>query len=407
MSTGKLTKTYIDKLPIPERDKVFYRDAELKGFGLYIRSSGAKVFIVEKRINGKVKRITLGRYGELTAEQARKQAQAVLGKIAIGHDPIAEKKEQALKAVTLGQVFEDYLKARRSLKPTTVFDYRRVMRESFSDWQDKPILSITKEKVEKRHEKLGERSLARANLSMRVLRALFNFAMGKYEDSQGRSLIAENPVKRLSQIRCWYRVNRRQTVIKAHELKSWFQGVMQLPNETLRDYLLLMLFTGLRRQEAATLKWSDVDLTGKTLTVRDTKNRLDHTLPLSDFLFDLLKSRFEKASNEFVFPGSGAGGYIVEPRKQMAKVTVASGVNFILHDLRRTFTTIAESLDISAYAVKLLVNHKINGDITGYYIISDVERLRRPMQKITDYLLKCAGVQASAEVVPFEKKTTG
>jgi integrase len=296
------------------------------------------------------------------------------------------------------------LKARHSLKPTTVFDYRRVMRESFSDWQDKPILSITKEKVEKRHKALGERSLARANLSMRVLRALFNFAMGKYEDSQGRSLIAENPVKRLSQIRCWYRVNRRQTVIKAHELKSWFQGVTQLPNETLRDYLLLMLFTGLRRQEAATLKWSDVDLTGKTLTVRDTKNRLDHTLPLSDFLFDLLKSRFEKASNEFVFPGSGTGGYIVEPRKQMAKVTVASGVNFILHDLRRTFTTIAESLDISAYAVKLLVNYKINGDITGYYIISDVERLRRPMQKITDYLLKCAGVQASAEVVPFKKR---
>ncbi len=406
MSTGKLTKSYIDKLPIQERDKVFYRDAELKGFGLYVRSSGAKVFIVEKRINGKVRRITLGRYGELTAEQARKQAQAVLGQIAIGHDPIAEKKEQALKAVTLGQVFEDYLKARSSLKPTTVFDYRRVMRESFPDWQDKPILSITKDKVEKRHKELGERSLARANLSMRVLRALFNFAMGKYEDSQGRSLITENPVKRLSQIRCWYRVNRRQTIIKAHELKSWFQGVMQLPNDTLRDYLLLMLFTGLRRQEAATLKWSDVDLTGKTLTVRDTKNHQDHTLPLSGFLFGLLKTRSEKASNEFVFPGSGAGGYIVEPRKQMAKVTVASGVNFILHDLRRTFTTIAESLDISAYAVKRLVNHKISSDVTDGYIISDVERLRKPMQKITDYLLKCAGVRASAEVVPFEKKTT-
>jgi hypothetical protein len=189
MSTRKLTKSYIDKLPIPERDKVFHRDTELKGFGLYVRSSDAKVFIVEKRINGKVKRITLGRYGELTAEQARKQAQAVLGKIAIGHDPIAEKKEQALKAVTLGQVFEDYLKARSSLKPTTVFDYRRVMRESFPDWQDKPILLITKDKVEKRHKELGERSLARANLSMRVLRALFNFAMGKLKTRRAGLLL--------------------------------------------------------------------------------------------------------------------------------------------------------------------------------------------------------------------------
>lgn len=67
---------------------------------------------------------------------------------------------------------------------------------------------------------------------MRVLRALLNFAMGQYEDSQGQSLIAENPVKRISQTRAWYRVDCRQSVIKAHELKAWFSGAMALDNET-------------------------------------------------------------------------------------------------------------------------------------------------------------------------------
>lgn len=107
---------------------------------------------------------------------------------------------------------------------------------------------------------------------MRLLRALFNFAAGQYEDTQGKSLITENPVKRLSQTRAWYRVERRQSFIKAHELAAWYLGVQQLQNEVLRDYLLLIILTGLRRQEAATLRWDQVDLNAKTLTVLDTKN---------------------------------------------------------------------------------------------------------------------------------------
>jgi len=58
-----------------------------------------------------------------------------------------------------------------------------------------------------------------------------------------------------------------------------------------------------------------------------------------------------------------------------------------VHDLRRTFITVAESLDISAYAVKRLVNHKMSNDVTAGYIVNDVERLRKPMQSITDYFL--------------------
>jgi len=405
MSTVKLTKTTIDKISSPASGKVFYRDSALKGFGLAVWPSSAKAFIVEKRINGKVKRITLGRYGELTVEQARKEAAKLLGQIASGKDPTADKQEAKLKVVTLGQTYQYYILTRKDLKPKTLYDYQRVMEVAFPAWQDKPLLAITKDKVAKRHAKLGEENgEAYANLSMRVLRALFNFAAGQYEDAQGRSLITENPVKRLSQTRAWYRVERRQTVIKPHDLAAWFQAVQQLPNETLRDYLVLTLFTGLRRQEAARLTWNDVDLVGKTLTIGDTKNHQAHTLPLSDFLDDLLTQRKNAAISPYVFPGSGKDGYIVEPRKQMAKVTDWSGVAFTVHDLRRTFITTAESLDISAYAVKRLVNHKRNGDVTAGYIVTDVERLRKPMQQITDYLLIAAGVKPGAAVIPLARK---
>ena len=387
----RLTKNAVDKIiPPTEANQAFYRDDNLKGFALRITRNGIKSFVVEKLINGKVRRITLGRYGELTTEQARKEAQKLLGKIATGIDPIAEKQSDGLRTVTLKEVWRDYTKTRKSLKPKTLYDYENLLRNAFEDWQTKPLLSITKDKVVKHHTTLGEeRGQAYANLAMRLLRALFNFAAGQYEDSQGRSLVTENPVKRLSQTRAWYRVERRQSFIKSHELAAWYKGVMQLQNEILRDYLLLILFTGLRRQEAARLSWDNIDFKSKTLTVLNTKNNQTHVLPLSDYLFDLLKRRKQNATSNYVFPGNGDGGYLVEPRKQMARVTESSGVCFTVHDLRRTFITVAESLDIAAYALKRLLNHKMNNDVTAGYIIADVERLRKPMQLITDYLLRC------------------
>lgn len=396
----KITKSFVDQAAWPVgKDQVFYRDRELKGFALRVTSNGTKSFVVEKNIGNKVRRITLGKHGALTPEQARKEAQKIIGQIATGIDPIALKQTAKLNAITVNEVFEDYIKARRNLKENTLYSYKRVLAVGFEEWRHKPLISITKDKIAKHHEKLGkERGEAYANLSMRLLRALFNFAAGQYEDMQGKSLIVENPVTRLSQTRSWYRVESRKTCIKAHELAVWYEGVQQLQNETLRDYLLLLLFTGLRRQEAAKLAWHQVDLKAKTLTVTDTKNHEPHTLPLSDYLYDLLLLRQQNKVNGYVFPGTGPNGYIVEPRKQMAHVTKVSGIHFSIHDLRRTFITTAEALDISAYALKRLMNHKMSGDITAGYIVADAERLRKPMQQITDYLLKCMGVSKSAEI---------
>lgn len=399
----KLTKSIVDSITAPaDRDQAFYRDAQLKGFAVRVTASGVKSFIVEKLVNRKVRRMTIGRYGEITVEQARREAQKMLGKIATGIDPRAEKQTAELHATTLDQVFKDYIKARRELKPRTLYDYRRVMECAFSDWKNKPLVSITKTTVLKLHGELGEeRGQAYANLSMRLLRALFNFAVEEYEDAQGHSLIIENPVERLSKTRSWYRVKKRQTYIKNHELALWFKGLQKTTNETLRDYLLLTLFTGLRRNEAAQLKWKNVDLKAKTLLIPDTKNHQPHTLPLSDYLFDLLSRRKQSLgslTNEYVFPGTGKGGYIVEPRKQTAKIIEDSRIIFTIHDLRRTFITLAESLDISAYAVKRLINHKMTNDVTAGYIISDVERLRKPMQLIADNLLRFMGAEESSVI---------
>lgn len=389
----KLTKTYVEALPFEVAGQKFYRDTELKGFGLRVGTSN-KVYIAEGKVNNKTVRVTIGRHGIFTAEQARLEAKSILGQIVRGINPNDVDRAKKAKSITLAEVYQAYLKARNNLKPRTIYDYDRFMKTYFANWADKPIASITKDLIAKKHKEIGERSEAQANLAMRFMRALFNFAMGQYEDSMGNPIMFDNPTKRLSQTRAWYRVERRQTFIKSHELPKWFKAVYALPtqdgynNLAVRDFLLLLIFTGLRREEGLALKWRDVDFQAKTLTIPDPKNRQAHTLPLSTFLYELLKKRYEEnmEGSAFVFPGRGIKGYMDDPNKLMKKVVELSGITFTPHDLRRTFITIADSLDISSYALKRLANHKMNNDVTAGYIIGDAERLRAPMQLITNHL---------------------
>ena len=139
------------------------------------------------------------------------------------------------------------------------------------------------------------------------------------------------------------------------------------------------------------MQWDDVDLVGRTLTVRDTKNREPLVLPLSDFLWEMLAARRETSSEPpWVFPGPGKSGHLSEPKTAVRQVAESSGISFTPHDLRRTFLTTAEGLDIPAYALKRLVNHKSKGDVTAGYIVPDVERLREPMQRISKHILNLA-----------------
>ena len=333
----KITKTVVDRADIPTSGQRFLRDSVLLGFALRVTASGAKSFIIEKRISGRVRRITLGRYPALTVEQARRQAHKLLGEIATGHDPITKQREDQARSVSLSQVFEGYLQERNSLKLRTRSEYTRAMNSYLGDWLSKPLADITKDMVVKRHRRIGEKhGHAPANMTMRVLRAIFNFAAEKYEDSQGRSFFPENPVSRLSRTRAWFRIERRRNYIKPHELASWWNAVHEL-EPTLRDYFLLLLLTGLRRSEAARLTWNDIDIRGRTLIIEDTKNREPHILPLSDFLQNMLERRYQQAGESpYVFPGKH-GGPLIEPKRQIKKAVTLSGVQFCLHDLRRTF----------------------------------------------------------------------
>lgn len=348
MSTINLTSNEVKKIPHPESGQVFTWDAKLKGFG--VRTTlGSKTYIVETRVRGMKKRVSVGGCNEITLDQARKIAMEHLAQMGRGENPNTVKAAEKAKVVTLAEVFEEY-KSSRKLRESTLKAYEGSMRRCFPDWLPRPINEITKDLIEKRHKKLSTQNgprgkgEAQADRAMRELRAILNYAAEKYEDALGRPVLTENPVKRLSKVKAWNGARRRQSVIQAHQLKAWYNEVCSLendPDNTIRDYLLLCLFTGLRRTEAASLRWKDIDFKAETLTIPEerAKNKQEHRLPLTPFLKNMLepRSKIRNIDNPepFVFPGKGKTGHLVESKWTVAKVSKNSGVKFMIHDLRR------------------------------------------------------------------------
>jgi integrase len=397
--TVNFTKSLLDKLSIPEGSKrPCYHDSNTIGLSLRVTSNSIKSFFVQRRINKRTTKVTLGRYPEMTIQQARIKAIKTLNSISDGINPNKLIKDEAIRRVTLEQVFNDYVRSRgTNLKDNTKKGYISAFNNYLSQWSNTPISEITRDMVEKKHREITKQSPTRANTVMRQLRAYFNYAMGEYEDGDGIPIFVHNPVSRLSHIKAWNREKRKQTVIKTYDLKKWYDTVMELPQhqlnnkkpnaaEVCRDLFLFILFTGLRRREASTLMWDNIDFKDHSLTIEDTKNHEAHSLPLTPFLLKMLERR--KSKSPYIFQGTTLNKPLNDPKKQLDKVRKISGVYFNLHDLRRTFITIAESLDINTYALKQLLNHKDQRDVTSGYIITDMERLREPMNKISDYILE-------------------
>jgi integrase len=384
MPTINLTKRSIEALPLTTAGQVLYRDRMLKGFGLRVGST-SKVFFAEGQVRGRTVRSSIGKFGPLSPDVARRLALQQLAEMSQGRDPNAERRRENVQSLTLRDAFESFFAARPNLSRWTVSNYRRTLDLYLSDWAAQPLREISRQGVLMRHRRIsGEHGPVAANYAMRHLRSIYNFVAATHEDYPA------NPVSILTQARTWAPERRRRRLVPAHDLPAWWAAVMDEP-PLARDFLLVALFTGMRRREIGGLRWEDVDLRGRSLTVPKTKNGDPLTLPLSSFLVRLLMERkLLVGGSAFVFPTRSASGHVTEVKSFTRRVGECCGVEFSTHDLRRTFITIAESLDIPAYALKRLLNHRAAADVTGGYIVMDAERLRGPVEKIASHIQQLA-----------------
>lgn len=385
MQELKLTKRAIENLPHTKSGQSFYRDTVLAGFGLRVGKT-SKTFYVERKLNNKSKRISLGRFGLVSLAEARVKALSLLADMADGVDPTAQEDEAEDRNITVYGAFRHLFETRPHLSKVTVEGYTRTYEFYLRAWRDLPLQEITRHMVLAKHKELTRRHGAvSANNAFRHLRSAYNCAAALEED------FPSNPVDVLKHARAWNKERRRTTIIQRHQLADWWKALMTEPTYS-RDFLLVALFTGMRRSEVTHLRWENIDLVGRTLHIPNTKNGDPLDLPLSGFLVDLFTARArETEGSPWVFPGPGEEGHFIEIKRALKRVSETSGVKFTTHDLRRTFITIAESIDIPYYALKRMLNHRTSADVTGGYIVIDAERLRAPVEQVAARILELVG----------------
>jgi integrase len=376
----QFTQARIKELPIPEKGRVDYYDLKVPKLTCRVSSTGNKSFVVLKWNGSTMQRVTIGKFTDVAVIEAQKKAQSILSSINSGIDPIAEKRKKDLSETKLVDVLEKYL-AGRDLKSSTVKDYRYKLKLGFSDWLKLPVAGIAEDMVLKRQQQISQqKGKTTANTTMRVLRLTLNYA-------QAVGMIGSNPTSILSKARLWHKNNRKDRVIPSQQLKAWHEAVEAMSNQRAKVYLLMALYMGFRSSELLTLEWSHVDMRSKTITLYDTKNGTNHTLPIPKLILPDIKTLKDQTGKyKWVFAGDKPDRPMAVPAKPMKAVTKASGVEFSPHDCRRTFATIAEAVNLPLTMIKRLMNHTTTNDVTGGYIVTEEETLRQAVNKVADYI---------------------
>lgn len=434
METFKFTKTKLENLQPAERGQVEYGDTIVNGLRIRIGTSGVKSFCISRKRNGKFIRATLGRFPDLTIDNARAKALEMLGDVATtGRNPNVEKRVNEKASVTLADALDTYIKNRgHRLKPTTEKQYRAILQNYSGDWMKQSLATISRERVEHRHKAVtdgsvwfgadketlragvGTGSKAQADLWARALRAVYRFAHDHYRDEEGITLLPDPPTLVLSTKRQWHGTVRKTERIRTHDFARWLNAVavVRVKAEEGRDDVAaaicdaveMSMFTGLRKSEIFELTWDRVNIGGRYFWIDTTKNGDPLELPITDTLLNLFRRRLKmKASDEvLVFPG--AKGVIKEYRHIIDRISAATvpspnpdslqPIPFKWHDARRTFGTVAELVGVGSYILKRLMNHRTmrSADVTQGYLHFGADELLDPATSIERAILGYAGL---------------
>ncbi len=385
MQKLKLTRAEIEKLPHTTTGQKVYRFKDPHGL-LLVVGTRSKTFAYQSDAGGQSRRVALGRYPHMSIDEARARGLSLGTQVAKGR-AISPNPRQ-----TLHDAMEAYLADRKTLADKTKRYTRSLFKLYLNDWADKPLAGITPTMVLQRHSAIAKRikeqprfenstysGTATADDVMRKLRAVWNH-VAALDDG-----FPANPVRKLSAARAWYKSDPGTGHIPPEQLKDWWQAALALPNATHFSYLAFTLFTGLRRNEAAALRWDEYNVTEGTITLAPgrTKNRRGHTVFLSLQAQDILDA--VEREGDYVFTAASESGHVEEPRWGLEWIANKTGIRATVHDLRRTFITVASSCPISPFHLAQLVGHA-PATITASYVMRDPIALRAAAELVGDRL---------------------
>lgn len=364
----KLTKRLIDALKPPETGQIFLRDIAMPGFGLRL-TRGSKVFILEKFILGRSRRMTIGPYGPITLEQARERAKTLIGTIATGRDPARELIDRK-REMTFGDLEEMYRK-RHLPRKKSAYNDERMFKTYLTGWKSRKLSSITRQDVTALHGEIGEKNGHYcANRVVALLRKMFNLAVHSWGVST-----QDNPATRIE----LFREETRDRFIHPDELPRLMESLKQEPNLYIRGALFTCLLTGQRKTEVLSMKWGDVQLDQGVWRIPETKPGRPHLVPIPGPVRELLYNLPHTDSNPFVFVGRGHS-HLTNISKAWGRIrTRANLQDARIHDLRRTLGSWLAGSGSSLPMIGRIMNHS-QPSTTQIYARFDLAPIRQALE---------------------------
>ena len=387
----RLTKQVIDGTPFPLAGQVFVRDTELPGFALRV-TQGRKSFVLEKRIRGRMRRLTIGPYGPLTVDQARTLAKTHVGAIAQGTDP-AQIRQDRLHEPTFRDLTAQYLE-RHAPRKRSARDDRGMLQTHLAVFRTRKLTDLSRNDVARLHATVGATTPYRANRLVALLRKMFNLARdwGLYA--------GENPATRIQ----FFREESRDRFVQPEELPRLFQAIAEEPNSSIRGVLLPALLTGARRAEVLTMRWEDVSLIRAEWRIPQTKAGRPHLLPLPDALVALLRRVPRVAENPYVFVGQDGAGHLQNMKRAWDRIRTTAGIQDVrFHDLRRTVGSWLAGSGESLSLIGKVLNHR-DVSTTAIYARLNLDPVRQALERQATKMLAAAEHQRTAPLKPRAKK---
>ena len=347
-----------------------------------IYPSGTRTFFLYvASINGSTpKKIKLGRFPEVSIEQARNMAMEMKVSITMGKDP-QEERSAKRKEITFDELFTIYMEKHAKLHKKRWRDdekqYDCYVKKKFGS----QILSnITREKMQELHARLGiNNGHVTANRVLALISTVFarSIEWGMWE--------RDNPVRHIRK----FKEKSRERFLVRGELPRFLKSLNEEENTTVRDYIWISLLTGARKANVLAMRWEDINFDAEVWTIpaEQSKNQESMSVPLVERALNILRQRLADREDEsciFVFPGIGSTGHLVEPKTVWKRILDRAEIEDLrIHDLRRTFGSWQAASGASSFVIGKSLGHK-SPQATAIYARLHLDPVRASVEKAID-----------------------
>jgi integrase len=401
------TKRMIEKLQAAGDKRVLYYDVQVPGLAIMVSPAGTKTFYLVRRIRnsrgerGNTEKISLGKFPLLTVENARKEALKRLGEIATGANP-AQAIRDAKKELTFAELFGNYVERYARQHTKTWQETVRSFERYFQVWRTRKCSTVKRTEVQNWVNRLAEeRGIYTANRSFDTFKAVLRWGL-----KQELIKLDSDPCFGIVRFKT---KPRERFILPGDEYQRFIAALLAEPNEMLRDFFLMCLYTGARKTNIMSMRWSDVNLELQTWLIPDTKNDDAQTITLIGQAVALLSRRQRAAEPEavWVFPSDSRTGHLMSPKFAWKRLLDRAGITDLrIHDIRRTVGSYMAIQGVSPTIIGKALGHR-SQQSTAVYTRLTQDPIRLALENMQSALTnpeRLLGIESPSRIRPVRRR---